>query len=97
METGGKKKRGDYKKLQGISETSVSNGITSQVKEFRESTTGSKNMIFGLLWIVAGLCAVLYFSYHSILGAGYVLPVMAIFFGVVQFFKGVMEYLEDED
>lgn len=97
METGGKKKRGEYESLQGFNEGSVSNGITGQVKGIRESANGSKNMIFGLLWIVAGLCAVLYFSYHSILGAGYVLPILAIFFGVVQFFKGVMEYLEDED
>lgn len=62
-----------------------------------ERASGTRNMIFGLVWVVAGLVITLYIISRMQQGTNILLPLLAIIFGAVQFFKGLMTYFYEDD
>ncbi len=58
---------------------------------------GSRNMLFGALWIAAGAGIIWYLINQPVQGHGYVLPIVVIIFGLVQLCKGINQFFNHPD
>lgn len=100
------KARKHYGEIGGLHNNHVSKIENSKKNKFQKedyffiTIPGSRNIIFGLIWILLGIGIILFLLEVSVDGQSIILPVIMVIFGIVQLMKGAGQFFshsESED